>query len=137
MEELNPNAAEGAAQNPQDDNVNGASSDTLTESQVNEIKEKLRTEQNLPFAIGASAVAAIIGGILWGIVTVATQFQIGYMAVAVGFLVGFANRQFGKGIDPVFGVIGGLFALIGCILGNYLSMIGFNQQSLVLTFLPL
>ena len=50
------------------------------------------------------------------------------MAVAVGFIVGYGNRYFGKGIDPVFGIIGGVFALIGCVLGNYLSLIGFASQ---------
>jgi hypothetical protein len=41
------------------------------------------------------------------------------MAIGVGFLVGFANRYFGRGVDRVFGVAG---ALLGCVSGNVLTM---------------
>lgn len=122
MEETNTNldgeAVENSAQTPP----------ALTQSQIDDIKDKFRHQQNLPLGIAAAALAAIVGAILWGVVTLTTKFQIGYMAIAVGFLVGYCNRYFGKGIDPVFGIIGGVFALIGCVLGNYISLIGFAAQ---------
>lgn len=80
--------------------------------------EKLRYEQNLPLALIAGFVSAIIGAILWASVTMATGYQIGYMAVAVGFLVGYAMRYAGKGMDPIFGISGAIFAILGCVLGN-------------------
>lgn len=131
MEELNTNAAEGAAENTVDAEQ---TSPTLTQEHIDDIKEKLRLEQNLPMGVAISALAAIVGAILWGIITVATKYQIGYMAVAVGFLVGYGNRYFGKGIDPVFGIIGGVFAFIGCVLGNYFSLIGFAAQDFGIGF---
>lgn len=122
MEETNTNLDGGAAEN------SVQTPPALTQSQIDDIKDKLRLEQNLPLGIGISALIAIVGAILWGVITVATNHQIGYMAVAVGFIVGYGNRYFGKGIDPVFGIIGGVFALIGCVIGNYLSLIGFASQ---------
>ena len=62
-----------------------------------------------------------MGAALWAVVTITTGYQIGYIAVAVGFLVGFAMRQFGKGTDQVFGVVGAVLALLGCGLGNLFS----------------
>lgn len=62
---------------------------------------------------------------LWGIITVATGYQIGYMAVAIGLGVGYAVRRFGKGIDPIFGMMGAALSLFSCVLGNFLSIIGF------------
>jgi hypothetical protein len=47
------------------------------------------------------------------------------MAVGVGFLVAWSVRTLGKGRTNVFGVIGGAFALFGCLLGNLLSACGF------------
>lgn len=88
----------------------------------------LRAEQNLPLGILACVVSALLGGMVWALITVATKFQIGYMAVAVGFLVGFANRYFGKGIDKIHGIIGAVFALLGCILGNLFSVAGFASE---------
>lgn len=88
----------------------------------------LRSEQNLPLGILACVVSALAGGIVWALITVATKYQIGYMAVAVGFLVGYANRYFGKGIDKIHGIIGAVFALLGCILGNLFSTAGFASE---------
>ena len=51
--------------------------------------------------------------------------QIGFMAIGVGFLVGWAVRRFGHGQEAVYGVIGGALALLGCALGNLLSASAF------------
>ena len=90
--------------------------------------EKLRLEQNLLFAIIASLGSAIVMAILWAVITVVTEYQIGYMALAVGFVVGFAVKFAGKGIDKIYGITGAVGALLGCVLGNFLSQVGFIAQ---------
>ena len=87
--------------------------------------EILRSDQQLVPAILAGSGAAVVGAIVWAMVTVATGYQIGYMAIAVGAAVGLAVRVVGKGIDPIFGYVGGGLALFGCVLGNLFSIIGF------------
>ncbi|MEY2440059.1 MAG: hypothetical protein QOI34_1444 [Verrucomicrobiota bacterium] len=89
--------------------------------------DQLRSEQNLPLALLAGIGAAFIGAAVWATVTVMTEFQIGYMAIAVGFIVGYAVRL-GRGIEKIFGIIGGIFALFGCALGNVFSLIGFISK---------
>jgi hypothetical protein len=66
--------------------------------------------------------AATIGAIIWAIITATANYQIGWMAVGVGFLVGFAVRQFGKGIDTSFGIVGAALSLLGCLAGNLFSV---------------
>jgi hypothetical protein len=80
---------------------------------------------NLPAAILGGLVAALGGALIWAVITVVTKFQIGFMAVGVGFLVAWAVRTLGKGHTNVFGVVGGGCALLGCLLGNLLSACGF------------
>lgn len=75
-----------------------------------------------PLAILVSTAAAVLGAIVWAAVTVATNFQIGWMAIGVGFLVGLSVRQFGRGTTLGFRVIGAALALIGCVLGNLLTV---------------
>ena len=99
------------------------------------VLERLRSEQNLGGAIGAGAAAAAAGAAAWALVTVFTHFQIGWMAVGVGFLVGYAVRIFGKGIDKVFGFVGAGLALVGCLAGNLLAACGMMSQDLDLDFL--
>lgn len=85
----------------------------------------LRSEENLPVGILFGLIACIVGAVVWALISVSTGYQIGYMAIGMGFLVGYAVRLGGKGVTPVFGVVGALLALLGCFLGDYLSVIGF------------
>ena len=34
-------------------------------------------------------------------------------------------RYFGKGIDQIYGIIGAVFALLGCLAGNFLTVVYF------------
>jgi hypothetical protein len=86
--------------------------------------EILRGEQRLPLGLLAGMVAALAGAGIWAAVTVGTGYQIGWMAVAVGILVGFAVRIGGNGIDKVFGVAGAGLAFLGCLVGNLLAVCG-------------
>ena len=65
---------------------------------------------------------------LWAVITVATEYQIGWMAIGVGFLVGFAVRLTGKGVDTSFGLTGATLALLGCLAGNLLATCVFIAQ---------
>jgi hypothetical protein len=115
-----------------DENVTEAETEPISAIDQKAIKkmpsefvEKLKAEQSIPVAIAAGAAAALIGAALWATITVITKYQIGFMALAAGALIGIAVRYFGKGIDRVFGVIGGVFALLGCMLGNFFGEVAF------------
>jgi antitoxin component YwqK of YwqJK toxin-antitoxin module len=87
--------------------------------------EKLRVFQDFNFALVGGLLAAILGAVVWAVITVATKYQIGYMAIGVGLLVGFGVRFFGSGIDKKFGILGAFLSMLGCLAGNYLSQVGF------------
>ena len=72
--------------------------------------------------IGA-IVGAVVGAAIWAAITATTNFQIGYMAIGVGFLVGFAMRSLSGGTQRIEGVIAGAVALLGCALGNLLAIV--------------
>jgi hypothetical protein len=95
----------------------------IDQNKLNEYLEDLRIEQNFPLAILVGALAALVGAALWGLITSLSGYQIGYMALGVGFLVGMAVRLAGKGIDPQFGYLGAGLALLGCLIGNYLGIV--------------
>ncbi len=83
-----------------------------------------RDNQNPGMAMAGGAIAAIIGATVWAAISYLTEYQIGWMAVGVGFLVGWAVKTMGKGVDTGFGVIGAALALFGCALGNVLAICG-------------
>jgi hypothetical protein len=92
------------------------------------VLERLRSEQHLGKGAVAGAAASALGAAAWAVVTVFTHYQIGWMAVGIGFLVGFAVRTFGKGVDRVFGIVGAALALFGCLAGNLLATCGMLAQ---------
>jgi hypothetical protein len=96
---------------------------------------KLRQQQDILHAIIGGAAAAIVSALLWAVITVSIKYQIGYMAIGVGLLVGFTVRYFGSGIDQPFGFVGAFFALVGCAFGNLFSQIGFIAESESLSYL--
>jgi len=87
--------------------------------------ETVATQPRLVPAIFAGAGAALIGAVIWAVVTVTTKYQIGFMAIGVGYIVGYAVRTIGRGSAVQFGVAGAVLALVGCVLGNVLSTCGF------------
>jgi hypothetical protein len=93
------------------------------------------SDQNLAMGIIGGLAAAAIGALIWAVITVATGWQIGFMAIGVGCLVGIAVKVMGKGVTPVFGVVGAVLSLIGCLAGNYLAMIGFVANELELGYM--
>ena len=98
---------------------------TLDQEKARAFQLELESHQNMTMGIVAGLVAAIAGAFLWAVVTVVTGYQIGWMAIGVGFLVGLAVRFLGKGISISFGIVGGACALLGCLLGNVMTLCGF------------
>lgn len=87
--------------------------------------ERLRSSQDYLYGILGGLAATLLSATLWAAITVATEYQIGYMAIAVGLIVGFSVRYFGAGIDTPFGFIGAFMAILGCLAGNVFSQIWF------------
>ena len=98
---------------------------SINQEKLDYYLEQLKLEQSLPIGFISGLIAALAGAAVWAVVTVSTGYQIGYMAVGVGFLVGLAIKATGKGIDKIFGIMGAVLSLFGCLLGNFLSTVGF------------
>jgi hypothetical protein len=92
--------------------------------------QDIRDNQNLGLAILGGLGAAALGAVVWGVITAVSNYQLGIIAVGIGFLVGFVVRNFGKGIDLQFGIVGGFMSLLGCVAGNALVIcIILSQES--------
>lgn len=81
---------------------------------------------NFALAVGAGITAAVVSAALWAIITITIKYQIGWMAIGVGFLVGFAISYAG-GSGVSFRILGAVLALLGCVAGNFLSIVAFGS----------
>jgi len=94
----------------------------IDEKKYQELLIQVESQQNLFMGLCSGFIAAIFGSLIWAVITAITEYQIGFMAVGVGFLVGYTIRIFGKGITDAFGIGGAILSLFGCLLGNVLSV---------------
>ncbi len=109
---------------PNEEEIEAVGANKIISTLPQEFIEKLRVDQNLPKALIAGIIASLASAILWAVISVSSGYQIGYMAIAVGAVVGFTIRIAGKGIDKIFGYWGAALALFGCVLGNLLMIVG-------------
>jgi hypothetical protein len=83
--------------------------------------EQMKAEQSLPRGVLAGVAAGAVSALIWALITKSTGYEIGWIAIGVGFLVGFAVRAFGKGIEIPFNVVGAVLALLSVMVGKVLA----------------
>lgn len=77
---------------------------------------------SLPLALAASLAAGIVGGILWGLIVKWSNYEVGIVAWAIGFLAGTVVVTVSRGgRGPRYQAIAVVGALVGVLLGKYLS----------------
>lgn len=80
------------------------------------------SQSNIIMGLIGGAVAALVGAGVWATIAYLTGYEIGWIAIGVGALVGIAVRVMGKGDTPAFGVLAALLALAGCVLGRLMAI---------------
>jgi hypothetical protein len=72
--------------------------------------------------LGAALAAGIVGGVLWGLIVKWTNYEVGIVAWAIGFMAGTAVANVARGArGQQLQVIAVAGALVGILLGKYLS----------------
>lgn len=89
----------------------------------NRFMSEAHAKQSMGLALLGGFLSSVVAAFIWASITYATGYQIGFMAIGVGLLVGFAVRYFGNGMSSSFGIVGAVFALFGCLLGNILTAV--------------
>ena len=130
MNLFNPEPTERETKTPENPSRQQASSDgqfktirELDPVKVQAFQEQVQEEQNLSLGILAGGAAAVFGAMLWAGISYATGSQFMWIAIGVAILVGWSVRQFGRGMDAIFGIVGAGLALASSLLGNFLAII--------------
>jgi hypothetical protein len=74
-------------------------------------------------------LAAVVGGVVWAVIAAMTERELGLIAIVIGALTGYAVVLFSnKRIATVHKAIAVIFALIGILLGKYLTVVYFTSE---------
>ncbi|MDN4604803.1 hypothetical protein P5G61_26495 [Paenibacillus sp. F6_3S_P_1C] len=91
------------------------------------MEEKQGIKIGMPIVGGL--LAAVVGGIVWAVIAAMTERELGLIAIVIGALTGYAVVLFSnKQIATVHKVIAVIFALIGILLGKYLTVVYFTSE---------
>lgn len=100
----------------------------VDQDKLQALMQRMKAEQSVPRGLLAGIVAGAVAAIVWAVITKVTGYEVGWIAIGVGFLVGLAVRQFGKGIDIRFNVMGAALALISVMIGKILAICMFAAK---------
>lgn len=83
----------------------------------------LRDRQRLVPALLAGAAAAALGAAAWAVVASLLHQEWAWIAIGIGWLVGWAVKIAGRGFEVRFAALGALLAVSGIIAGKLLSLV--------------
>ncbi|WP_226535921.1 hypothetical protein [Fictibacillus halophilus] len=86
---------------------------------------------NLSLPIIGAFLAAVVGGAVWAVIAIMTEYEIGFVAWAIGGLAGYSVFYLAKGkVNTTHQVIAVIASLIGILLGKYFIFGYFYTSSL-------
>jgi hypothetical protein len=82
------------------------------------------SSQALMPALAGGLLAAIVGGVVWGLIVILTDYEVGFVAWGIGFLAGFLVVRFAGGRKGVpLQAIAIVSSLVGIVLGKYIAYV--------------
>jgi hypothetical protein len=94
---------------------------TFAESGPPAVDEEFKTSSLLPAMIGGG-LAAVAGGLIWGLIAVTTGYEIGWIAWGVGVLAGAGVVMFAGGRKGLpLQLIAVTSAVLGILIGKYFT----------------
>ncbi len=87
----------------------------------------------LPLAIALGAGGALVGAFLWALVVKITGYEIGWIAIGVGFLTGLGFTLSGASLNNFTGVIAAVLAVVGIFAGKYIAVTWILNENTTIT----
>ena len=89
-----------------------------------------RTGARFPIALAGGAAGALVGAIIWAVIVVATNYEIGYVAVLVGYLAGHGVKLgAGKGRGQTLQIAAAGMSVFGLVIAKYFILAHFVVSS--------
>lgn len=102
---------------------NAVSTPQLSPDQLQRLEYEVLRQQRLVLGATGGFIAALVGALIWAGITYASGYEIGWIAVGIGFLVGITVKVLGRGVTSTFGIVGGGMALLSVVLGKALAIV--------------
>ena len=90
--------------------------------------EQYSSEALLP-AVAGGVLAALVGGIVWGLIVIVSDYEVGIVAWGIGLLAGFLVVRFAGGRKGLpLQAIAIVSSLVGIVIGKYIAYVYFLKE---------
>jgi hypothetical protein len=90
--------------------------------------EQYSSEALLP-AVAGGVLAALVGGIVWGLIVIVSDYEVGIVAWGIGLLAGFLVVRFAGGRKGVpLQAIAIVSSVVGIVIGKYIAYVYFLKE---------
>ena len=104
--------------------------DTVYPQLAHVAEEERYTGSALGPGIAGGLIAAVVGGFLWGLIVILSEYEIGIAAWGIGFIVGFGVVRFAGGAKGTpLQVVAVVSSVLGIVIGKYISYAYFFKQA--------
>lgn len=104
--------------------------DTVYPQLARVAEEERYTGSALGPGIAGGLIAAVVGGFLWGLIVILSEYEIGIAAWGIGFIVGFGVVRFAGGAKGTpLQVVAVVSSVLGIVIGKYISYAYFFKQA--------
>ena len=104
--------------------------DTVYPQLARVAEEERFTGSALGPGIAGGLIAAVVGGFLWGLIVILSEYEIGIAAWGIGFIVGFGVVRFAGGAKGTpLQVVAVVSSVLGIVIGKYISYAYFFKQA--------
>lgn len=129
MEQRNMEKTEGETER-------GDSSQAAAEEQATAVvEEEPITPGGALIALAGGLAAAILGGIIWGLIVISSEYELGIVAWGIGLLSGYGVLIMAKGkkgrVLPVTAVAS---SILGIIIGKYIAYQHFMSEAVAIEY---
>lgn len=104
------------------------------QKQMNGQSNLVQTDGSMGKAFGAGLVAAVVGALLWILITYITKWQINFMAIGIGALVGFIVAKYNKQSSIAAGVMAAILACLSCVIGDLVITVQYLAEYMDTTY---
>jgi len=75
------------------------------------------------YSVVAGILASFVAAIVFALYPFLFGIQLEFLAIGVGFIVGFAISKFSRRKNHILGIIGAVLSLVSCVMGDVLSAV--------------
>ncbi len=106
----------------------------MSETEYDDLIDSINSKANYSLSIILGLVFGIVGAAIWAIISKVTGYNLGIVAILIGFLISQGFVIAGRSTKVVMGIVAAIIAVISILIGNIILAFLFISEYVDMTF---